>query len=75
MLDSFFLGIFLKLVDEVLDKDIEVQSLYLEIFKCLTIMFLLLSTSADFPFAISTLISLGFSYIAGGIDQKARPRE
>jgi len=68
MLDSFFLGIFLKLVDEVLDKDIEVQSLYLEIFKCLTIMFLLLSTSADFPFAISTLISLGFSYIAGGID-------
>lgn len=67
-MDSFFLGVSLKLVDEIIDKDIEVQPLYLELFKCLTIMFLVLSTYNDFPFALSTLISLGFSYIAGGID-------
>jgi len=67
-MDSFLLGLSLKLVDEVIDKDVEVQPLYLELFKCLTIMFLVLSTYNDFPFAISTLISLGFSYVAGGID-------
>ena len=67
-MDSFLLGLTLKIVDEVIDKDIEVQPLYLELFKCLTIMFLVLSTYNDFPFAISTLISLGFSYVAGGID-------
>jgi hypothetical protein len=68
MLDSFFLGASLKIVDEVLDKDIEIQPLYLEIFKCLTIMLLVLTTSNDFPFALTTLLSLGFSYVAGGID-------
>jgi hypothetical protein len=68
MIHSLFLGISLKMADEVLDKDIEVQPLYLEIFKCFTVMFLVLSTYNDFPFALSTLISLGFSYLAGGID-------
>jgi hypothetical protein len=67
-MNALFLGVTLKIVDEIIDKDIEVQPLYLELFKCLTIMFLVLSTYNDFPFAISTLISLGFSYLAGGID-------
>ena len=56
------------MVDEVLDKDIEIQPLYLEVFKCFTIMLLVLTTYNDFPFALTTLLSLGFSYVAGGID-------
>ena len=68
MISSFLLGVSLKIVDEVLDKDIELAPFYIETFKCLTILFLVLSTVNDFPFAISTLLSLGFSYLAGGID-------
>jgi len=37
-MDSFLLGLSLKLVDEVIDKDVEVQPLYLELFKCLSRM-------------------------------------
>jgi hypothetical protein len=65
---AFFLGICLKIVDEVLDKDILVQELFLEIFKALTLVFLTISTLHDFPFAVSTVLSLGLSYFAGGID-------
>ena len=68
MISSLFLGVSLKVVDEVLDDDITLPPFYLEIFKCLTIVFLVLSTHSDFPFAVSTLLSLGLSYLAGGID-------
>jgi hypothetical protein len=65
---SFCLGASLKFVDEVLDNDIQVEPLFLELFKSLTLLFLTLSAAHDFPFAISTLLSLAFSYAAGGID-------
>jgi hypothetical protein len=65
---AFFLGICLKLVDEVLDKDIYLQPLFLELFKCLTILCLVIPSLHDFPFALSTSLSLGLSYVAGGID-------
>jgi hypothetical protein len=65
---AFLLGASLKLVDEVLDKDITLDPFFLELFKSLTIVFLTISAAKDFPFAISTLLSLLFSYFAGGID-------
>ena len=66
---AFLLGVSLKIVDEVLDKDIELSEFYLELFKTLTVVCLTIASLHDFPFAISTVLSLGLSYFAGGIDQ------
>jgi len=61
----FLVGVVGKIIDEIDDNKININSFYIECLKCINILFFSLSSINDFLFSFSTLI---ISIFGAGID-------